>query len=212
MLVSLTPVHMKLLVCRVIVTDEQGTAWVGSESGNVRRVTLKQGPDPNSTQPLSLEVAQTFKRYSTSRSTSQRLGSSSMESIPDDFSRVDSAHPTDDPLGSDKGSAEGSTGGLAGGLAGIKAHAGPVSAIEIHKGHVFTSGGTQNSAALIEWDSKGMMVHTHNLKELGMPSPQVNMSREYSICAAYTMHTHALQVACSIFQHHPSCRHALSLA
>lgn len=164
---------MSLLVCRVIVTDEQGTAWVGSESGNVRRVTLKQGQDPNSTQYLSLEVAQTFKRNSSSRSTSQRLGSSSMESIPDDFSRVDSAHPTDDPLGSDEGSAGGSTGGLAGGLAGVKAHAGPVSAIEIHKGRVFTSGGTQSSAALIEWDSKGVMVHTHNLKELGMPSPQL---------------------------------------
>lgn len=78
--------------------------------------------------------------------------------MPDDLSRADSAHHPEDLISEE---------GSAGGLAGVKAHTGPVSAIVVYKGRVFTSGGTQSSSTLLEWDISGTMLHTHDLKDLG---------------------------------------------
>lgn len=62
--------------------------------------------------------------------------------------------------------------GSANSIAGVKAHAGPVTAMELHGGRVFTSGGTQNYSALIEWDVSGTVLHTHDLRDLGeTPQP-----------------------------------------
>lgn len=174
------PLASPMLSCRVIVTDARGTAWVGSESGNVRRICLVPSQDADSPHRFTLDVAHTFKRYSTSsRSASQQLCSS--EDMPaDDFSRADSAHHAEDLTGSEEGSAAG--------LTGVKAHAGPVSAIEVHKGRVFTSGGTQKSATLIEWDIAGTMLHSHDLKELG----EFSVISEHRIQVKLTLSHHKM--------------------
>lgn len=146
--------------CRAIATDEHGTAWVGSEAGNIKCICLKIAQEANGSSRVWLEVASTFKRNSLSRQASQ-LYTSCVDSLPEEHGQVNSAH-VDDPAGVEEGST--------GWLAVDRAHAGPVSAIESHAGRLLSSGGTQSSATVLMWDSNGILLSSHSLKELGMLS------------------------------------------
>lgn len=143
------------VVNRVIVSDGQGAAWVGSESGNVRRVELKRKEVTANKAQLSLESIFTLRHHPKSRRCSTQLGSSASTEL-DDMSRAGSARASEDFASEEPAIAPGS-----------KAHAGPVTAIEMHRNTVYTSGGSPGAAALHEWTQGGFLHHAHKLRELG---------------------------------------------
>lgn len=148
-------VTVVLCVHRVIVSDGQGAAWVGSDSGNVRRLELKQKEVTAGKTQLCLENVFTLKHSPKSRRSSIQLGSTTSTEL-DDLSRADSVRASED-FAEEPAIAPGS-----------RAHAGPVTAIETHRNTVYTSGGSPGTAALHEWTQNGAMHHAHKLRELGM--------------------------------------------
>ncbi|KAL3162493.1 hypothetical protein ABBQ32_010154 [Trebouxia sp. C0010 RCD-2024] len=156
----LTPVCLPLKCfhadVKVIVSDGQGAAWVGSESGNVRRVELKRKEVTANKAQLSLESIFTLRHHPKSRRCSTQLGSSASTEL-DDMSRAGSARASEDFASEEPAIAPGS-----------KAHAGPVTAIEMHRNTVYTSGGSPGAAALHEWTQGGFLHHAHKLRELGV--------------------------------------------
>lgn len=145
------------VVHRVIVSDGQGAAWVGSESGNVKRVDLKRKDVTASKAQLWLEHIFTLRHHPKSRRCSTQLGSAASTEL-DDLSRAGSARASEDFAAEEPAIAPGS-----------KAHAGPVTAIETYRNTVYTSGGSPGAAALHEWTQGGTLHHAHKLRELGKP-------------------------------------------
>lgn len=145
--------------CRVIVCDGQGAAWVGSDSGNVKRIELHRKQTTDGNTKLWLEHTHTLRHPAKSRRSSIVFSSTASAEL-DDLSRADSAHASeDDSATEDPGP----------GTAGVRAHSGPVTAVETYRNFVFTSGGTHSSCALHQWTQNGMLHHSHKLKELGKP-------------------------------------------
>ena len=142
---------------RVIVSDGQGAAWVGSDSGNVRRVELKRKEITAGKTQLWLEKMYTLKHHPKSRRSSTQFGSATSTEL-DDLSRADSARASEDFAAAEEPAI----------APGSKAHAGPVTAIETHRNTVYTSGGSPGTAALNEWTHGGALHHAHKLRELGM--------------------------------------------
>ena len=140
----------------MIVSDGQGAAWVGSDSGNVRRVELKHKEVTAGKTRLWLESVFTLKHHPKSRRTSTQLGSATSLDL-DDLSRADSARASEDFTSAEEPAT----------APGTKAHAGPVTAIEMHRNTVYTSGGSTGTAALHEWTQGGALHHAHKLRELG---------------------------------------------
>ncbi|KAL0047223.1 hypothetical protein WJX82_010034 [Trebouxia sp. C0006] len=107
---SLTPVTQPIKCfhaeIRVIVTDG-AAAWVGSDSGNVKRIELQSNQVTACEEPAV-------------------------------------------------------------GIVGVRAHAGPVTAVEVHQNLVFTSGGSASYPALHQWAQNGVLQHSQKLKELGV--------------------------------------------
>lgn len=145
-----------LSVHRVIISDGQGAAWVGSDSGNVRRVELKYKALTTGKPQLCLENVFTLKHHPKSRRSSTQLGSTTSTEL-DDLSRADSTRASDDFISAEEPAS----------APGSKAHAGPVTAIEMHRNTVYTSGGWPGTAALHEWTQGGALHHAHKLRELG---------------------------------------------
>ena len=141
----------------MIVTDGQGTAWVGSDSGNVKRIELKSKQVTGSRPALWLEHVLTLKHLPKSRRSSAQFGSATSTEL-DDLSRAESGHASDDLAAADEPAT----------APGSKAHAGPVTAVEVHRNTLYTSGGSQGAAALHEWTQAGTLHHAHKLKDLGM--------------------------------------------
>lgn len=146
-----------LSVHRVIVSDGQGAAWIGSDSGNVRCVELKRKEVTAGKIQLWLENVFTLKHHPKSRRSSIQLGSATSSEL-DDLSRAGSARASEDFASAEEPAA----------APGSKAHAGPVTAIEMHRNIVYTSGGLPGTAALHEWTQGGALHHAHKLRELGM--------------------------------------------
>ena len=144
-------------VHRVIVSDGQGAAWVGSDSGNVRRIELKHKEVTGGKTQLWLENVFTLQHHPKSRRSSIQLGSAT-STEPDDLSRADSARASEDFASAEEPAV----------APGSKAHAGPVTTIEMHRNTVYTSGGSPGTAALHEWTQAGALHHAHKLRELGM--------------------------------------------
>lgn len=146
----------ELFVPRVIVSDGQGAAWVGSEHGNVRRVELKRKEVTGGKAQLWLENVFTLKHHPKSRRSSVQLGSTTSTEM-DDLSPADSARASEGYAVAEEPAV----------APGSKAHAGPVTAIEMYRNTVYTSGGSPDTAALHEWTQGGALHHAHKLKELG---------------------------------------------
>lgn len=145
-----------LSVHRVIISDGQGAAWVGSDSGNVRRVELKYKNFTAGKPQLCLENVFTLKHHPKSRRTSTQLGSTTSTEL-DDMSRADSTRASEDFISTEEPAS----------APGSKAHSGPVTAIEMYRNTLYTSGGSPGTAALHEWTQGGALHHAHKLRELG---------------------------------------------
>lgn len=144
------------MMCRVIVTD--GTAaWVGSDSGNVKRIELQTKQVTGGNTRCWLEHTHTLRHVAKSRRSSTVFGSTASADL-DDLSRADSARASEMAASEEP----------AAGPVASRAHAGPVTAVEVHSCFVFTSGGTQSHPALHQWSPNGMLQHSHKLNQIGM--------------------------------------------
>ena len=157
---------------RAITSDGQGAAWVGSDAGNVKRIELRSKQVSGGRIVLWLEHVFTLKHQPKSRNSSTQLRSIPSAEM-DDLSRADSARASEDSaLQEEPAPAV---------LPGSKAHAGSVTAIQVHRNAVYTSGGSQGAAALHEWTQGGMLHHAHKLRDLGTAtSPVIHRSCEQS--------------------------------
>ena len=143
-------------MCRVIVTD--GTAaWVGSDSGNVKRIELQTKQVTGGNTRCWLEHTHTLRHVAKSRRSSNVFGSTASADL-DDLSRADSARASEMSVSEEP----------AAGPVAARAHAGPVTAVEVHSCFVFTSGGAQSHPALHQWSASGMLQHSHKLNQIGM--------------------------------------------
>ena len=175
---------------RVIVTDGQGAAWVGSESGNVRRVELKRKEVAAGKAQLWLENLFTLRHHPKSRRGSTNLASVASTEL-DDLSRAGSARASEDFAAEEPPIAPGS-----------KAHAGPVTAIEMHRNTVYTSGGSPGAAALHEWTQGGLLHHAHKLRELG--EAPTSCSQILHHCGIAHCHLQSCQIS-EVLSSHAAC-------
>jgi len=141
----------------VIVTDG-AAAWVGSDSGNVKRIELQSDQVTGGSTKCWLEHTHTL-RHQAKRRRSSTVFSSTASAELDDLSRVDSARASEDYTAGEEQPAVG--------IVGVRAHAGPVTAVEAHQNLVFTSGGSASYPALHQWAQNGVLQHSQKLKELG---------------------------------------------
>ena len=149
-----------LCACRAIATDGHGAAWIGSEAGNVKRIELCSKEVPNGRPALFLEHSLTLRHQAKSRRSSTTFSHAASADM-DDLMRADSArasadadsHPTSE--------------GAPTGTLGVRAHTGPVTAVEAKGSFLFTAGGNHNTAALHQWGQSGMLHRSHKLKDLG---------------------------------------------
>lgn len=136
-------------------------AWVGSDSGNVKRIELQSDQVIGDSTKCWLEHTQTL-RHQAKRRRSSTVFSSTASAELDDLSRVDSARASEDYTAGEEQPAAG--------IVGVRAHTGPVTAVETHKNFVFTSGGSPSYPALHQWVQNGMLQHSQKLKDLGICS------------------------------------------
>ncbi len=122
---------------KAITSDEAGTAWVGSDKGDVRRVALTE-------QLLDAEVIG-YELIVTGQLKHSGSGT------PD----ISASHPLD---------ANGMVINL---RAKEKAHNGPVTAILAAAGRVWTSGGSPAFVCLKEWTQRGEFMNKRDLKVTG---------------------------------------------
>ena len=122
---------------KAITSDEAGTAWVGSDKGDVRRVALTE-------QLLGAEVIG-YELIVTGQLKHSGSGT------PD----ISASHPVD---------ANGMVVNL---RAKEKAHNGPVTAILAAAGRVWTSGGSPAFVCLKEWTQRGEFMNKRDLKVTG---------------------------------------------
>ena len=151
----------------MLVTDGQGAAWAGSGSGNVKRIDLRRVQATGGSTTFTLEHVSTLRHQGKSRRSSIAFSSSASAEL-DDLSRAGSAHASDDMSAVEEPHMV---------TAGVRAHTGPVTAIETHRNWIFTSGGTQSSSALHQWTRNGGLHHSHKLKDLGgSPGPGLSVA------------------------------------
>lgn len=131
---------------------------MGSDAGNVKRIELRSKQVSGGKVVLWLEHVFTLKRQPKLRRSSTQLRSVASTEM-DDLSRADSARASEDSALPEEPAAAVQP--------GSRAHAGPVTAIQVHRNAVYTSGGSQGAAALHEWTQGGTLHHSHSLKELG---------------------------------------------
>ena len=122
---------------KAITSDEAGTAWVGSDKGDVRRVALTE-------QLLDAEIIG-YELIVTGQLKHSGSGT------PD----ISASHPLD---------ANGMVINL---RAKEKAHNGPVTAILAAAGRVWTSGGSPAFVCLKEWTQRGEFMNKRDLKVTG---------------------------------------------
>jgi len=139
------------------VTDG-AAAWVGSDSGNVKRIELQSDQVTGGSTKCWLEHTHTL-RHQAKRRRSSTVFSSTASAELDDLSRVDSARASEDYTAGEEQPAVG--------IVGVRAHAGPVTAVEAHQNLVFTSGGSPSHPALHQWAHNGVLQHSHKLTDLG---------------------------------------------
>ncbi|DBA69568.1 TPA: hypothetical protein ACH3X2_012650 [Trebouxia sp. C0005] len=158
---SLTPVTLPIKCfhaeIRVIVTDG-AAAWVGSDSGNVKRIELQSKQVTGGSTKCWLEHTHTL-RHQAKRRRSSTVFSSTASAELDDLSRADSARASEDYTAGEEPAV---------GTVGVRAHSGAVTAVEAHQSLVFTSGGSPSHPALHQWAQNGMLQHTQKLKDLGV--------------------------------------------
>ncbi|DBB01174.1 hypothetical protein WJX77_003342 [Trebouxia sp. C0004] len=159
---SLTPVTLPIKCfhaeIRVIATDG-AAAWVGSDSGNVKRIELQSNQvTGGGSAKCWLEHTHTF-RHQAKRRRSSTVFSSTASAELDDLSRADSARVCKDYTAGEEPAV---------GTIGVRAHAGPVTAVEAHQNLVFTSGGSPSHPALHQWAQNGMLQHSQKLKDIGV--------------------------------------------
>jgi len=138
------------------VTDG-AAAWVGSDSGNVKRIELQSNQVTGGSTKCWLEHTHTL-RHQAKRRRSSTVFSSTASAELDDLSRAESARASEDYTAGEEPAV---------GTVGVRAHAGPVTAVEAHRNLVFTSGGSPSHPALHQWAQNGMLQHSQKLKELG---------------------------------------------
>lgn len=129
---------------------------MGSDSGNIKCIELKSKEVTGGKPILWLEHVFTLKHQPKSRRSSTQFGSAASTEF-DEISRGGSVRASEDEAIAEEPAV----------TPGSKAHAGPVTAIEIHMSTVFTSGGSPGTAALHEWTQGGSLHHMHRLKDLG---------------------------------------------
>lgn len=122
---------------RALTSDEAGTAWVGSDKGDVRRVTLAEQLLDSEVIGYELIVTGQLKH--------------SGSGAPD----ISASHPVD---------ANGMVINL---RAKEKAHNGPVTAILAAAGRVWTSGGSPAFVCFKEWTQRGEFMNKRDLKLTG---------------------------------------------
>ena len=122
---------------KAITSDEAGTAWVGSDKGDVRRVTLAEQTMDAEVIGYELVVTGQLKH--------------SGSGTPD----ISASHPLD---------ANGMVINL---RAKEKAHNGPVTAILAAAGRVWTSGGSPAFVCFKEWTQRGEFMNKRDLKVTG---------------------------------------------
>ena len=149
-----------VFACRAIATDDHGAAWIGSEAGNVKRVELCSKDVANGKPALFLEHSLTLRHQPKSRRSSTTFSNAADM---DDLTRADSARGSADSHPTSEGAP---TGNL-----GVRAHTGPVTAVEAQGSLLFTAGGNQNTAALHQWGQSGVLHRSHKLKDLGEGAP-----------------------------------------
>lgn len=125
-------------VIKTITSDEAGTAWCGSDKGDVRRVTLsEQTTDSGEVLGYELIVLGQLKHSGTG--------------TPD----ISASHPVD------------SNGMVVNHRAKEKAHNGPVFSILAAAGRVWTAGGTPAFLCFKEWTQRGEFMIKKDLKVTG---------------------------------------------
>lgn len=132
-------------------------AWVGSDSGNVKRIELQSKQVTGGSTKCWLEHTHTL-RHQAKRRRSSTVFSSTASAELDDLSRADSARASEDYTAGEEPAV---------GTVGVRAHSGAVTAVEAHQSLVFTSGGSPSHPALHQWAQNGMLQHTQKLKDLG---------------------------------------------
>ena len=141
--------------------SDGAAAWVGSHSGNVKRIELLSNQVTGGSTKCWLEHTHTL-RHQAKRRRSSTVFSSTASAELDDFSRVNSARASEDYTAGEEQPAVATV--------GVRAHAGPVTAVETHKNFVFSSGGSSSYPALHQWAHDGMLQHSQKLQELGTSS------------------------------------------
>ena len=141
--------------------SDGAAAWVGSDSGNVKRIELLSNQVTGGRTKCWLEHTHTL-RHQAKRRRSSTVFSSTASAELDDFSRVNSARASEDYTAGEEQPAVATV--------GVRAHAGPVTAVETHKNFVFSSGGSSSYPALHQWAHDGMLQHSQKLQELGTSS------------------------------------------
>ena len=150
----------RLLDCRAISTDRHGAAWIGSEAGNVKRIDLCSKQVTGSETKVWLEHNLTLRHVPKSRRSSTNFSHAASADM-------DELAKTDLPRKCSGESIPGSEGGTAGNPSGVRAHNGPVTAVETKGQFVFSSGGSQSTAVLHQWGQNGMLHRSHKLGDLG---------------------------------------------
>lgn len=108
---------------------------------------------------LWLEHNMTLRPQPKSRRSSAGLHPAVSADLEDQLARADSARASEESHANSEGGGAGAV--------GMRAHAGAVAAVETRGLLIFTSGGTQSTAALHQWGQNGILHRSHKLKDLG---------------------------------------------